>query len=71
MVDINEIINKLRAVPEGIGVGALLRQFGTRIGDNPGQTSRTDWIKLVKQVAVFGANGDKRLRLKNPLPTEI
>lgn len=63
-MDAQEIVAALRKIPEGITVGGLLKQFGARIGDNPGQMKRKDWIKLVKENSVFGE--DKLLRAKMP-----
>jgi transcription initiation factor TFIIF subunit alpha len=63
-MDAQEIIAALRKIPEGITVGGLLKQFGSRIGDGPNQMKRKDWIKLVKENSVFGE--DKLLRAKTP-----
>ncbi|CAK7229768.1 transcription factor IIF subunit tfg1 [Sporothrix bragantina] len=62
-MDAQEIIAALRKIPEGITVGGLLKQFGSRIGDGPNQMKRKDWIKLVKENSVFGE--DKLLRAKS------
>ncbi|CAK7204796.1 transcription factor IIF subunit tfg1 [Sporothrix eucalyptigena] len=62
-MDAQEIVNALRKIPEGITVGGLLKQFGSRIGDGPNQMKRKDWIKLVKENSVFGE--DKLLRAKD------
>ena len=61
-VDASEIVQALLTFPEGVAVGQLLRHFGARVGDGPGQMPRKEWIKLVKDKAVFGS--DKLLRLK-------
>lgn len=68
LVEASEIVSALLASPEGISVGALLRQFGNRVGDGPGQMVRKDWIKLVKDNAVFGE--DKLLRPKVSTPKD-
>ena len=39
-----------------------MKAFMSRVGDNPGQMPRKDWIKLVKENAIYG--GDKLLRRK-------
>ena len=46
---------------EGISLGNLLRKFKDRI-DKPGHISRSEWIQMVKQTAVYGP--DKLLRPK-------
>ncbi|TPX15010.1 uncharacterized protein E0L32_004840 [Thyridium curvatum] len=62
-VQASEIVNALIAAqPDGIQIGSLLRQFGNRVGDAPGQMPRKDWIKLVKDNAVLGE--DRMLRPK-------
>ncbi|KAJ9129823.1 Transcription initiation factor iif subunit [Pleurostoma richardsiae] len=59
----SEIVAALAANPQGISVGQLLKLFNGRVGDNPNQMSRRDWIKLVKENAKWGA--DKLLRPKD------
>lgn len=63
-VDAAEIVNMLVSMPEGISVSGLLRMFGNRVGEGPNQMSRKDWIKLVKDNAIFCE--DKLLRPRAP-----
>ncbi|KAF7560241.1 hypothetical protein G7046_g3909 [Stylonectria norvegica] len=55
-----EIYEKLPA--EGILLPDLIKQFKGRVGDQPGQMPRQDWIRLVKQLCDYGTG--KRLRRK-------
>jgi transcription initiation factor TFIIF subunit alpha len=53
----------IAAIPkEGISIGDLMRVFTSRVGSLPGQTDKKDFISLVKENSVYGA--DKRLRQK-------
>jgi len=59
-IDHAAILQVIQRYPEGVSIGNLLRDFGTRVGDGPGQMPRKEWIGLVKEACVFGA--DKLLR---------
>ncbi|KAL2761124.1 hypothetical protein ACRALDRAFT_2024979 [Sodiomyces alcalophilus JCM 7366] len=53
-IEASELIQALPALPGGITAGELQRIFHGRIGAGPNQTSRADWIQLVKQHGVMG-----------------
>ncbi len=57
-----EIVQILNTIPQGVTVTNLLKRFQTRVGDEPGQMPRKEWIKIVKDNASFGP--DKLLRAK-------
>jgi len=64
-IETAEIINILRTVPDpGITIGMLLRRFGSRVGEGPGQMARKEWVQLVKKVAFIEDEATKVLRLK-------
>jgi len=53
----------IAAIPkEGISIGDLMKVFTSRVGSLPGQTDKKEFISLVKENSVYGA--DKRLRQK-------
>lgn len=62
-IEASEIVAALPPLPAGISIGNLMKVFMSRVGDNPGQMPRKDWIKLVKENAVYGP--DKLLRRKS------
>lgn len=47
---------------EGITISDLMKVFTTRVGSLPGQTDKKEFIRLVKENSLYGA--DKRLRQK-------
>lgn len=57
-----EIIELMRANPEGISLSALLSKFRGRVGDKPGQMKKSEWINLVRRNVGYGP--DKLLRPK-------
>ena len=63
-VQAHEIIQVLESKPNGISLGELLRLFSHRVESekNPNLMKRQEWIALVRQNAVYGA--DKLLRPK-------
>ncbi|KAK2671024.1 hypothetical protein RAB80_013446 [Fusarium oxysporum f. sp. vasinfectum] len=60
-VEPSEILDKIPA--EGITVNELIKLFNHRLGDRPGQMSKTEWIQLVKKLCDYGP--DKRLRRRS------
>lgn len=58
VIEPQEILEKIP--PEGIAIGDLIKSFSGRVGDKPGQMSKQEWIRLVKQLCDYGP--DKRLR---------
>ncbi len=57
-----EIERILLTVPQGISITNLVKYFMDRVGEEPGQMPRKEWIKVVRENASFGQ--DKLLRPK-------
>jgi transcription initiation factor TFIIF subunit alpha len=62
-IEAQEIMAQLPPLPGGTSIATLMKSFQSRVGEKPGQTSRKDWIKLVKANTVYGP--DKLLRRKH------
>ncbi|KAI0392008.1 Rap30/74 interaction domain-containing protein [Xylariaceae sp. FL0594] len=61
-VTAQEIVDALPPLPQGITIGALLKQFHGRV-EQEGTLTRKEWLQLVKENSVFSAS-DKLLRRK-------
>ena len=48
-----EIEAQLSTHPAGVTTATLIEPFSSRIGDEPGQISKKDWIAMVKSIAVL------------------
>ncbi|KKA28292.1 hypothetical protein TD95_003016, partial [Thielaviopsis punctulata] len=58
----HEIVEALPSPPDGISVLNLFKFFDDRVGDRPGYTTKSEWLKLVRENSVYGQ--DKLLRRK-------
>ncbi|KAI0176455.1 Rap30/74 interaction domain-containing protein [Hypoxylon sp. FL1284] len=58
---VQEIIDALPPLPDGITIGSLLRRFQDRV-ERPGYMPRKEWLRMVRENANFSA--DKMLRRK-------
>ncbi len=59
----HEIVAALPTTGEGISAGVLMKMFSKRVGEQPNQTTRTEFIQLVKENTKYGP--DKLLRRKD------
>ncbi|KAB5540435.1 hypothetical protein GE09DRAFT_1037707 [Coniochaeta sp. 2T2.1] len=57
-----EIVSAIVSKGGAIGIGDLLKEFKGRVGTGPGQMPKGDWVKLVKNHAIY--DKDKMLRPK-------
>jgi transcription initiation factor TFIIF subunit alpha len=58
----HEIVAALPTTGAGIAAGVLMKMFSKRVGDQPQQTKRSDFIQMVKENSKYGP--DKLLRRK-------
>ncbi|KAI1340263.1 Rap30/74 interaction domain-containing protein [Xylariaceae sp. FL0016] len=63
-ITVQEVIDAMPPLPNGITVGLLTKKFSDRI-DKPGCISKKEWLALVKENATF-SHQDKLLRRQTP-----
>lgn len=65
-----EIVELIVSNGGAISIQELLQRFKGRVGDKPGQMLKPDWVKLVKNHAVYDKDKMLRPKVAKPAPAE-
>lgn len=65
-----EIVELIVSNGGAISITELLQRFKGRVGDKPGQMLKADWVKLVKNHAVYDKDKMLRPKVAKPTPAE-